>query len=194
MQARFDNKGDQVETMSSTIVSSPFASQLGTNYSFPTSLAAFWEQTLLVWNRITGGGVMDTDDDLICPYYWATPIHALNCELVWPKALDEPPYNNHTRLANADAHQHQCESESPANELAQVDSAGRFIGGAPGEPYLELDTPQYSGVITKQRIIEKLLAQAGIRLAGVLNYLFADIEDPEEAKLWRSGQGLRIHV
>ncbi|KAJ6498735.1 phospholipase C/P1 nuclease domain-containing protein [Mycena sanguinolenta] len=158
--------------------------------AFPTSFAAFWEQTMLVWNRLTAGGVMDTDDDLICPYYWAKPIHALNCEIAWPKALDEPPYNNHTsRLGNgeADAHQHDCDSESPA---AQVDSAGRPVSG----PFLELDTPQYSGVISKEWIIEKLLAQAGIRLAGMLNYLFADIEDPEEAKLWRSGQGLRIHV
>ncbi|KAF9262106.1 phospholipase C/P1 nuclease [Marasmius fiardii PR-910] len=35
-----------------------------------------------------------TDDDIICPKYWSQPIHALNCELVWPKALDEPPYGH----------------------------------------------------------------------------------------------------
>lgn len=39
---------------------------------------------------------------------------------------------------------------------------------------LELDTPEYAGVIEKRMILEKLLAQGGIRLAGVLNYLFAD--------------------
>ncbi|KAJ7267705.1 phospholipase C/P1 nuclease domain-containing protein [Mycena haematopus] len=162
--------------------------------AFPTSFAAFWEQTLVVWNRVTGGGVMDTDDDLICPYYWAKPIHALNCAIVWPKALDEPPYSNHTRLGDATSGSphHQCaSSESAVSELAQVDRAGRFVGGIYGGPYLELDTPEYSGVISKEWIIEKLLAQAGIRLAGVLNYLFADIEDPEEAKLW--SRGLRIH-
>ncbi|KAJ6498732.1 hypothetical protein C8R45DRAFT_1093033 [Mycena sanguinolenta] len=111
---------------------------------------------------------MDTDDDLICPYYWAKPIHALNCEIVWPKALDE---------------------SFPAPSTTVIPSRPPR-----GGPFLELDTPQYSGVISKEWIIEKLLAQAGIRLAGMLNYLFADIEDPEEAKLWRSGQGLRIHV
>ena len=39
---------------------------------------------------------------------------------------------------------------------------------------LELDTPGYAGVIEKRMLLEKLLAQAGIRLAGLLNYLFAD--------------------
>ena len=39
---------------------------------------------------------------------------------------------------------------------------------------LELDTPDYAGVIEKRMLLEKLLAQGGVRLAGVLNYLFAD--------------------
>ena len=39
---------------------------------------------------------------------------------------------------------------------------------------LELDTPEYAGVIEKRMLLEKLLAQGGVRLAGVLNYLFAD--------------------
>jgi hypothetical protein len=156
--------------------------------SFPSSFGALWEQVMLAWTRVTGG-VMDTDDDLICPYYWATPIHALNCEIVWPKALDEPPYSK-TRLDGASARSSHHECADPAEELAQMDKAGRFVAGPVGGPYLELDTPEYSGVISKQWIVEKLLAQAGIRLAGVLNYLFADIEDPEEAKLWN--RGLRI--
>ena len=39
---------------------------------------------------------------------------------------------------------------------------------------VELDTPEYAGVIEKRMLLEKLLAQGGVRLAGVLNYLFAD--------------------
>jgi len=39
---------------------------------------------------------------------------------------------------------------------------------------LELDTPGYAGVIEKRMLLEKLLAQGGVRLAGLLNYLFAD--------------------
>jgi len=39
---------------------------------------------------------------------------------------------------------------------------------------LELDTPEYAGVIEKRMLLEKLLAQGGVRLAGLLNYLFAD--------------------
>lgn len=35
----------------------------------------------------------ETDDGYVCPWYWADPIHNLTCEWVWPKQLDEPPYN-----------------------------------------------------------------------------------------------------
>ncbi|CAG7847875.1 SubName: Full=Related to nuclease Le3 {ECO:0000313/EMBL:CCA77833.1} [Serendipita indica DSM 11827] len=51
----------------------------------------------------------------------------------------------------------------------------------------ELDTPKYAGKIRKLRILEKLLAQGGIRTAAVLNGLFA----PEEAR--RSGLPLYIN-
>ncbi|KAJ7467077.1 phospholipase C/P1 nuclease domain-containing protein, partial [Mycena latifolia] len=155
--------------------------------SSPSSL---WQQVLSAWNRITGA-MNDTDDDLICPYYWAAPIHALNCEIVWPKALDEPPYNG-SRLDGASVSSHHHDCASPDVELAQMDGAGRYVGGpaAVDGPYLELDTPEYSGAIAKQWIVEKLLAQAGIRLAGVLNYLFAEFEDAEEAELW--SRGLRV--
>ncbi|KAJ7162190.1 phospholipase C/P1 nuclease domain-containing protein [Mycena filopes] len=145
--------------------------------AFPSSIAEFWQQALFVWGRVTGSAMDDTDDELICPYHWATPIHALNCAIVWPKALDKPPYNS-TRLDGASAASSHHAWMDPAAELAQMDRAPK------GGPYLELDTPEYSGAISKQWIIEKLLAQAGIRLAGVLNYLFAEFEDAEEAKLW----------
>ena len=39
---------------------------------------------------------------------------------------------------------------------------------------IQLDTPEYAGVIEKRMLLEELLAQGGVRLAGVLNYLFAD--------------------
>ena len=39
---------------------------------------------------------------------------------------------------------------------------------------LELDTPEYAGVVEQRMLLEKLLAQGGIRLAGILNYLFAN--------------------
>jgi len=47
-------------------------------------------------------------------------------------------------------------------------------GGSLETTELELDTPEYAGVIEKRMLLEKLLAQGGIRLAGILNYLFAD--------------------
>ena len=30
-----------------------------------------------------------TDDGIVCPYAWAAPMHELNCEIIWPLALDE---------------------------------------------------------------------------------------------------------
>ena len=40
--------------------------------------------------------------------------------------------------------------------------------------YLELDTPDYAGRVRKEKIMERLLVQGGIRMAAVLNGLFAD--------------------
>ena len=79
----------------------------------------------------------DTDDDTVCPWAWASPIHQLNCDFVWPKKLDEPPYDE------------------------------------PQGPLLELDTDDYAGRITQGWVVEKLLAQAGLRLASILNTIFA---------------------
>ena len=39
--------------------------------------------------------------------------------------------------------------------------------------YPELDTPEYSGRIARDWVVEKLLAQGGVRLAGILNALFS---------------------
>jgi hypothetical protein len=106
----------------------------------------------------------ETDDDVVCPYQWAKPIHPLNCDLVWPAELDDPPYNHqHTPQAEGSEEDSGCsEDEDPdGDEL----NSGQ---------YLELDTPEYAGLIADDWVIEKLLAMAGLRLAGVLNYLFAD--------------------
>lgn len=115
-----------------------------------------------------------TDDDVLCPFHWAQPIHALNCEIVWPKELDEPPYDH---LSDTDDRAllspHSC--GSPYEELDML-SEERYDASARGH-YLELDTPEYSGVISERWIVERLLAMAGVRLAGVLNWLFADFEE-----------------
>ena len=109
---------------------------------------SMWEQTKqLVVGRAWSSG--DTDDEAICPYHWATPIHEMNCEWIWPREMDEPPYGG---------------SSSSVFDL---------FGGRPSRPYLELDTPEYGGKIAREWVVEKLFAMAGIRLAAILNYLFA---------------------
>ena len=67
----------------------------------PAAVAAaggsgMWQQVVMSWKRLAGGkqGVeIGPDTDVVCPYHWAKPIHALNCDIVWPKELDEPLYN-----------------------------------------------------------------------------------------------------
>jgi hypothetical protein len=86
---------------------------------------------------------INPDGDFVCPYFWSQPLSALNCDIAWPKEL--------------------ALQESEGDELSLQKEKGT----------LELDTPEYAGVIEKRMLLEKLLAQAGIRLAGVLNYLFA---------------------
>lgn len=107
---------------------------------------SIWLQTKqLVFGRAWRSS--DTDDEVVCPYHWATPIHAMVCEWIWPKEMDEPPYGD---------------SSLPS-----------LFGKQPPGPYLELDTPEYGGKIVREWVLEKLFAMAGIRLAAVLNYLFA---------------------
>ena len=124
-----------------------------------------WQQVLMSFRRFAAGE--DTDDDVLCPFHWAKPIHELNCDIIWPKELDEPPYK---RVYTAvPCEHHGCGGVHGAVALDEEDAYPRPI-------YLELDTPEYAGEIKERLIIEKLLAQAGIRLAAIVNWLFADIE------------------
>ncbi|KAG1819347.1 phospholipase C/P1 nuclease domain-containing protein [Suillus variegatus] len=141
-------------------------------------LQTHWEQWLswtfgrrigswIVGSHLTDGG-LNTDDETLCPYHWATPIHALNCQIVFPKALDEPPYNHVSFSGSTD--DHACNSSNQSLEV-------HWLSRPRKNPYLELDTPEYSGAIENAWIVEKLMSQGGIRLAAVLNWLFADMDD-----------------
>ncbi|GJE86605.1 S1/P1 nucleases [Phanerochaete sordida] len=104
------------------------------------------------------------DDEVLCPFAWSKTLHGLNCELVWPAALDRPPYNQSAFGARGDEHDH----ESPDDFFARP--------RRPHPDLLELDTPEYAGKIYQEWVIERLMATAGIRLAGLLNGLFMDVE------------------
>jgi hypothetical protein len=43
-----------------------------------------------------------------------------------------------------------------------------------GQEDPQLDTPEYAGIIEEKWIVEKLLAQGGVRLAGILNRIFSE--------------------
>ena len=131
-----------------------------------------WQQVLMSLRRFAAGPEPgeDTDDDVLCPFHWAQPIHELNCNIIWPKELDEPPYKHSSRVyASVPREHHSCAGVHEAVALNEEELSPRPI-------YLELDTPEYAGEIKERLIVEKLLAQAGIRLAAVVNWLFADLE------------------
>ncbi|WVR06980.1 hypothetical protein IAU60_004017 [Kwoniella sp. DSM 27419] len=53
--------------------------------------------------------------------------------------------------------------------------------GEPGHPLIELDTDKYLGRIGREKIVEKLLAMGGLRLAKVLNEALADEGEVRES-------------
>ena len=128
-----------------------------------------WQHVLSTWLRSPDPGAR-TDDDTLCPYAWAKPIQALNCDIVWPKALDEES-NDGWFAASLDDHDH-IDLDDDNNDYVEATRGGRRKPHPDEGP--QLDTPEYAGEIAKRRLVERLLAQAGVRLANTLNYLFAD--------------------
>ena len=108
------------------------------------------------------GTEKEWDDAVLCPYAWAKPIHELNCALpVWPHDLDLP-------------------GTHPSDGTSGLDEDGMSFDaettGRPRHPeLLELDTPAYAGKIAQEWVVERMLAMAGVRLAGVLTDVFADM-------------------
>jgi len=113
-------------------------------------------------NATTVKPIPDDPDLPACPFHWSHPLHKLNCQIVFPPELDTP-----------NPHQHSWLSRTALRLVNDPLSLVR-----PPE-YLELNTPQYAGYIRDHKILEKLLAMAGVRLAAVLN----DIFDPDEVRI-----------
>jgi hypothetical protein len=113
-----------------------------------------------------------TDTEFICPYHWAKPIHALNCELIWPKEIDEYNLSSRSRRARCKKFPHP---PSVGLELEEeLQEAGGVESEEVGEPPYELDNPDYTRPIEERMLLEQFLAQGGVRLAAILNYIFAD--------------------
>lgn len=107
----------------------------------------------------TAGDEERWDDDVLCPFAWAKAMHRLNCDLVWPPELDDPRYGSLQSIEET--------------SVKDFFSAPR---PRPHPDLLELDTPQYAGRIRKEWVVERLMIMAGVRLAGILNGLFMDVD------------------
>jgi hypothetical protein len=144
-------------------------SEIDSWFSCPSSLSQSRPQLVLAAPRRPrpprgGEGPPQTSDsDTLCPYAWAAPVHKLNCGIVWPADL---ALSSHDDGASAHEH-HHCGGASVEDEMrmAWAETSGN-------DDLPDLDTPEYAGKIEKDWVIEKLLAQSGLRLAGVLNAIF----------------------
>jgi hypothetical protein len=147
--------------------------------STPPSAPETWSQQVMALlapkKPGSGGGAKEWDDGVVCPFAWSEPIHKFNCDFLWPKALDQPPYDARScaepSLSSSSSwkpcRHHALTPEDELDQLSRAPVANK-------DEYLELDTPEYAGVLARDWVIEELLAKAGVRLAAVLNYLFAE--------------------
>lgn len=118
-----------------------------------------------------------TDTEVICPYHWAKPIHALNCELIWPKEIDNVSFINQRYPARRP----RCKRFPHLDGIEGEEEDAEDVNGEP--PY-ELDNPDYMNPIEEQMLLERFLAQGGVRLAGVLNYIFGDLNGPSVGRVF----------
>ncbi|KAJ2924103.1 hypothetical protein H1R20_g12990, partial [Candolleomyces eurysporus] len=83
------------------------------------------------------------DGPLVCPYAWSTPVHALNCKYVWPLVLKDNT------------------TEPEVEEASHARAAKPPI----------LDTRAYMAALDDNLVLEKLVAQGGLRLAALFDIL-----------------------
>lgn len=136
--------------------------------------------------RVLGAGVAgagETDDEAVCPYAWSAAIHPLNCDIIWPAALDDALLTYTTDHDEA-AHVHAPTAEAELAAILSEPGADttRPPPRRPHPDYIELDTPEYAGAIEKRLIVERLMAQGGVRLAAVLNWIFVTPEEGVRAR------------
>ncbi|KAG8987783.1 hypothetical protein FRB90_003150 [Tulasnella sp. 427] len=113
---------------------------------------------------VTSKSLADDPDLPACPNHWARALHALNCEVTFPPQLDTPNPHKSSWLER------------------MLDKTVGFAFN-PRPDYLELDTPEYTGRIRNEKLVEKLLAMGGVRLAAVLNDLFDPQVDGQTREL-----------
>jgi hypothetical protein len=133
-----------------------------------------WNRLQQVFGMASKAPGEATDDGTVCPYHWSSLIHPLNCDIIWPKELDElKPRSAATSGHSCDEHEHAHSVDGDAELRALLDDMEAESGRPPiPSPYIELDTPKYAGAIERRRIVEHLMAQGGVRLAAILNWLF----------------------
>ena len=135
----------------------------------------------IVWEGLLGQWKEDTVEWASCP----TPskpgrFSFANAQLILNRLVGTGVPNTDDSFVcpyawASEIHPLNCEVAWPA-KLDETDYNAPE-GVQPETPLLELDEPWYSGRIRKELIVERLLATGGIRLAAILNDIFADPDD-----------------
>ncbi|PWN51441.1 phospholipase C/P1 nuclease [Violaceomyces palustris] len=115
---------------------------------------------------------VDDTDLPLCPYQWTKAIHPLVCEYAFAKPVPE-----------TDPEDDRGAGASDPGEPAPIPSPA---------PLPELDVPEYVGRIEGDKVIQRQLAEGGVRLAALLNTLL--LEEAEKAQEEAQARGLRSPV
>ncbi|KAJ3001231.1 hypothetical protein NUW54_g6561 [Trametes sanguinea] len=73
-----------------------------------------------------------------------------------------------------------CENEAETEEAKGV-REGEDARTPRHPELLELDSPEYAGKLANRWVVERLLAMGGVRLAGVLTDILADVAGDMQA-------------
>ncbi|OCH93899.1 phospholipase C/P1 nuclease [Obba rivulosa] len=114
-----------------------------------------------------GSDGSEEDDEVLCPHAWTEAIHELNCALpVWPPELEDAFVAFERAEAEFGYGTVDEKAEAELGGDAMDEQASQTSSSYPPPVVLPAS---YSARVHDQWVLERLMAMAGIRLAGILN-------------------------
>ncbi|WFD29419.1 hypothetical protein MSPP1_000428 [Malassezia sp. CBS 17886] len=151
---------------------------------------AVWWEDWRSWTKCptspdTAGNITDPDTALLCPLYWGQKTHAVACQYAfaapvpWPRSVQHVASERGLWRLAAVGTRALIHAGNAAlawvDAPAVADAMRSHLRGAPVRPPLQplpdVSSAQYMGPIESAKIVERQLAQAGVRLAALVNAL-----------------------
>jgi len=191
MKVRFDGRITNLHSVWDSRLIAKFIRTAPTNYTLPLPVTRVEEALRgtiydpyireIVWEGILGAWQGELETWLSCsdPVTPWSPKHTTNLHDFSSNNAQVPLGTEPEDLVcpfhwSKPLHKLNCDVIWPSS--LDEDSLLPLVA-RPRPHYVELDTAEYSGAIKSSRLLEKLLAMGGIRLAAVLNGLYADEEE-----------------